>query len=540
MSVFDLREVSPNRWQAKYHGNYGVYTIKIAVDGKNINDFSCTCPSQYFPCKHIQIVKDAINERAVQSVQNSGSGKQDGLKLEDLLKKLSCDKLCDFILKQAKHNPDIATALFLEFSENIEVENGNKYQSLIRRELESINLDKFYHFSHNYEGEIDIDALDLWLHKAEEYLKEKKPDEAILIAQAFIEEFADWISKGDEEEQITDMLKDRYQSPPFEILENAAKTSPIDKQKLYDYCLTEVLKDKYSDADMDIYFHSLLSQLALTLNPQPFIDLQHGLLDKVQDKTFYSAEIILNRLVDFYFKCRDTEKAWLHIEENLQIKSFRIKAVEKRIEQKRFSEAKNLILSCPDRDIDRYKTRWNELLLQIAQEENDIPAMRDISYLFIKDTFYEPYYLIYKSACTTAEWDERFEELFNRYNGEKRFWSIYNFSAPELLAADGKFERLLEYVEMNPSTVILEKYCKLLAALFPKKTLALFRRCVDDYMEKNKGRQCYEYVLLLLEIIETIPGGAMEAENMKKQYMVKYKNRRAMIEILTGKSSRKR
>ncbi|MDR1210743.1 MAG: SWIM zinc finger family protein [Spirochaetaceae bacterium] len=51
--ILDLRETSPNHWQAKYQGNYGVYTIKIATDGKRRGEFSCSCPSDYYPCKHI-------------------------------------------------------------------------------------------------------------------------------------------------------------------------------------------------------------------------------------------------------------------------------------------------------------------------------------------------------------------------------------------------------------------------------------------------------------------------------------------------------
>jgi hypothetical protein len=33
-NIIDLRETSPDHWQAKYDGNYGVYTIKINTDGK--------------------------------------------------------------------------------------------------------------------------------------------------------------------------------------------------------------------------------------------------------------------------------------------------------------------------------------------------------------------------------------------------------------------------------------------------------------------------------------------------------------------------
>ncbi|MDR1238780.1 MAG: SWIM zinc finger family protein, partial [Treponema sp.] len=72
--IIDLRETSPNRWQAKYQGNYGVYTIKIATDGKHRGEFSCTCPSDYYPCKHIAIIEEAIAERIAKYAGEQKSG----------------------------------------------------------------------------------------------------------------------------------------------------------------------------------------------------------------------------------------------------------------------------------------------------------------------------------------------------------------------------------------------------------------------------------------------------------------------------------
>jgi len=57
MSISDLQEISPDVWKAKYRGNYGTYTIKIKNDGNKTVDFSCSCPSDYYPCKHIPMVE---------------------------------------------------------------------------------------------------------------------------------------------------------------------------------------------------------------------------------------------------------------------------------------------------------------------------------------------------------------------------------------------------------------------------------------------------------------------------------------------------
>ena len=71
--IISLHETTPNRWKAKYEGNYGVYTVKITLDKKgDVSDFSCTCPSDGYPCKHIPIVRRAIAERMSQNQRPAG------------------------------------------------------------------------------------------------------------------------------------------------------------------------------------------------------------------------------------------------------------------------------------------------------------------------------------------------------------------------------------------------------------------------------------------------------------------------------------
>jgi hypothetical protein len=71
MNIIDLQEIASNSWKAKYRGNYGIYTIKIKTDGNKTIDFSCSCPSDYYPCKHIPIIEDAIRERIAKKIKQS-------------------------------------------------------------------------------------------------------------------------------------------------------------------------------------------------------------------------------------------------------------------------------------------------------------------------------------------------------------------------------------------------------------------------------------------------------------------------------------
>jgi hypothetical protein len=522
--IIDLRETSPDHWQAKYQGNYGVYTIKIATDGETRGAFSCSCPSDYYPCKHIPIIEEAIVKQIAKNVREGG--KDRGISVEDLLKKLTREELYSFTARLTKHNPDLTAAVFLEFSEKIENENGNKYVPILRGELANVDTSEGDYLD---EGLLCIDALDQWAEKAEQYLNDKKPLEAALIAQACIEEFACWLQESDDGALIY-RIPEIYQSRPFVILEKVAADPQMSARDLYDYCMSEMSKEKYSGLDMADCFNNLLMTLSKEINPGAFIALQLQLLGQVQDKSSYGAEKILNRIIDFYDSRRQFKKAWKYVEENIQIDRFRRQAVEKRIKQKKFDEAKKLIRDRIDQEQNRLRSDiWDDYLLQIARAENDISVIRSLSNSFIKDHFNAKYYGIYKSAFSPSEWPEAFEELLRQYTPRKGFWS---YSAADLLAAEGKAERLMEYIALKPSLEAMEKYHRFFAAAFPEKTLDLFRKALDRYAEENTGRSHYERIVAMIKKMTPMPGGPAVAAEMKELYKIKYKNRRAMLEIL--------
>ncbi|MDR2658803.1 MAG: SWIM zinc finger family protein [Spirochaetaceae bacterium] len=122
-NIISLRETSPDNWQAKYQGNFGVYNIRIHTDGKRRGDFSCSCPSGYYPCKHIPVVEEAIARRIEQNAEVESVF---GMSVEGLLEKLTRKELFDFTLGLLRNDPDLTNAAFIAFSDKIERENGNE------------------------------------------------------------------------------------------------------------------------------------------------------------------------------------------------------------------------------------------------------------------------------------------------------------------------------------------------------------------------------------------------------------------------------
>jgi hypothetical protein len=526
--IFDIQEIEENRWQAKYHGNYGIYTVKMTLDKnrKPVN-FSCTCPSDYYPCKHIAYVQDAINER-LKKIEKPPKTKTPTV--ADVLKNVSLDELRTFVVQKAKYSEDLTNAIMLTFAGKLSKSTENIYLPILRKALDSVSFDSgIYDDYENYD--IDLEILGEWYKKAKESVKQENYTEAEMICKACIEEYAAWLDE--QENEVEDFIYEDYQGDFFKLLQQMADAGKIDAKSLYQYCKAETGKKKYADKTLFDELNDLMLHLAPRVNPDGFIADQKALFKELNDKTSREAEKILTRMIDFYNCNNQTDKADELLENNLQIESFCKKTIEKRIAEKKYTEAKKLIADFLKQKDTDYRRDCSDYLLTIAQQENDIPAVRTISYNYLSHSFNKDSCRIYKSTFTSEEWAVELDKLIKYYEEVGKKWhNSFNSNIANLLLAENAAERLLNYVEKYHSAEIIEKYHSAFVHEFPEKTLILFRQAVDNYAGKNLGRDKYEYVNRLLRQMKKIPDGEKVVSEMIANYKIVYKNRRAMLEIL--------
>jgi hypothetical protein len=239
----------------------------------------------------------------------------------------------------------------------------------------------------------------------------------------------------------------------------------------------------------------------------------------------------LQRKIDFYQRMGQPEKARSIIEENIHIEDFRKQIVKERISSGQYVSAKKLINDFIGnaKQNSRHRAEWDEFLLEIALQENDKPAIKELSYGFLKTSFNRKYFDLYKAAFTDAQWKVELENLVKLYDGKGKYFSQ---SAAAVFAAENAAERLMRYVKKHLSASDLERYYKVFASSFPEKTLELFQKALDNYAEQNLGRSHYEYILGLLKKMSRIKGGQKAAAGLVENYKARYKNRRAMLEVL--------
>jgi len=535
MSIVNLQETSANSWKAMYHGNYGIYTIKIKTDGEKTVDFSCTCPSDYYPCKHIRMIEEAIRERVSKKLQHN---KQE-MDIEHLLKDVPHKKLSDFLIKQSRYNPQLKNEILLEFTQEMskqKIGTAVNYKQILNDALTGLYFDyeNCYGYDNGYghnDNCIEIEVIDQWLDKAREYVELGNPNEALSICKACIEEYAAWCN--DQEDYIIDNVSYEYSEGPFNILLKIILMNGVDKNDLLNYCKLEMLKPKYKYCGMYDGFDSLFLKLSIMTGADDYIALQNRLLHELGNNNSPEAKILFKQKIDFYRNNNQEEKAWDIIKENLQIESFRGEWVKKLITENKLKEAKKQIhdfTSKPENE-NKYLDSWEELRLQIAQIEKDIPEIRRVSFKYIENRFEKKYYEIYKSTFTTDEWIEKMEKLIKHY--EKHYDSRwFHSSIAKVLQAEKQEERLMKYIEKHLSVDCLEQYYVCFSSSYPEKTLTLFRTAIDQYIQNNTGRTYYEHIVRLFDKMIQIDGGSNLVREMITQYRLLYKNRSAMMEII--------
>ncbi|MDR3246678.1 MAG: SWIM zinc finger domain-containing protein [Prevotellaceae bacterium] len=532
----ELEQTAENSWQARYHGNYGIYTVKLEFDKNGrYRKFSCTCPSDGYPCKHIGFLQTAIEEQVKKFEDKQ---KKNELTIEDVLQNVSLAELRTFVIQKAKYNNELTKAITLEFAgklkqsndENIEDSNENIYKSLVADDLCDVfyNPEDYYEYGYNDDAETDLSILGDWRDKAKDFVNRQQYEDALLICQAVIEEYADWYEDADDETR--DYIFEDYQSGFFNLLQEMAENEQIDKHLLYDYCKQELSEEKYS-SDVRDMFNDLMALGANTVNPDEFIAAQKELLTKISDKSSSDAGKILKRLYNFYSSNNQEHNASNLVEENLQIESFCKIAIEKRISEKRYDEAKQLIV----RDERAYNNNWNVYKLDIAQKEKDIPAIRKIAFKFIANNFDKKYFGIYKTTFSEDEWREEFEKLYKHYDKKENLGYLVSYNSnniPDLLVAENLTERLIDYIESHLSVQIMKKYYTHFAGKYPGKTLEVFRKTLDSYAKANTGDEHYSYVSEVLKLMKTLPNGDKIVSEMIDNYRIVYKRRKNMIAIL--------
>jgi hypothetical protein len=522
MSILALNQESYNKWVARYKGNYGTYTIKIRLGADNqLKNYSCSCPSDFSPCKHIGMILSKIGIK-IASVTKINSDDNETL-IRKLFEGNSKEKFFGFLVEYSKYNPDFIQKIKLDFFTEEKIKNEINLNAIIRIGLESVSSDNDEDDYYYHHREIELDILDEWKTKAESELEKNNPEAAYLIAKAMLEEYSEWLQYQDSD--FMDYIPEDYESYPFMILNLILENNSPFGLRVFTYLKEQFEDSKYLYADY--LFFDFFGKLAKTEEQKSYyLDLLNNVLKKIDSK--YKEERIVKNLIDFYDQNKQPEKEFELLIANLHIDNFRKKVIENYILQDNLTGAKQLLHDkLKEIEPNHYKSNWHGYLLQIAEIENDTIEIQHYTYFFIENRFDKKYYTKYKATFSEGQWKKAFIALETKYNTNH-----FSSSLVELWIEEALWDKVLDYFDKKSGIHNLETYSNHFQNQFPKETLALYKKCLNYYAAKNLGRSHYEFIASILQKIKKIEGGNEMVTNLIAYYLIEYKKRSTMREIL--------
>ncbi|MCO6487068.1 MAG: hypothetical protein J5I98_01560 [Phaeodactylibacter sp.] len=188
--------------------------------------------------------------------------------------------------------------------------------------------------------------------------------------------------------------------------------------------------------------------------------------------------------------------------------------------------------------------QWEEVLLRIAQLENDLVTFRFFAKRFAFDRGMNPeFYQKWKNSFSPEEWPEVTEQHIQAgiaaetAKPRKFAWdslenALFNRLAP-IYIAEGQWERLLHLIPPDPNEHILGLVRPYLGRLYPKEVLALYLSVLETMADKAGNRSQYQNLAALMKKVkQDIEGSHAAIDELAASLIQQYPRRPAMREEL--------
>ncbi|NOZ33846.1 MAG: hypothetical protein GXO80_00925 [Chlorobi bacterium] len=530
-AVVDLQGTENGQWFALVEGSYAddyEVDIKINSDGE-IQKYYCNCPYDGAICKHVVAVLLKIKDEK-QITGTEVKNKKEAWK--EIADNVPENELREFIKKYAAKNSDFRNDLTVRFSEYSNSDTGDIYRHTVQNIFFSAGGKYgFIDYNHIYTAMRQIDSL---LYNAEDLIKEKKHKEAFRIVSAIAPECINNIENIDDSNGECGGAI--YRS--FELVSKILKLSDDEtfKNEVFEWIFEQAQNKNYNDYGCGDELEPLLIEAC---DNRHKINIVHEFIDKKLKQTEsrddwsgnYQKTKYLKHKVKLYNISDETKKADKIIYDNINLTDFRKIIVDRKINDKNYKEAVNLIeegIKIATKDnLSGITIQWKETLLKIYQELKDIKNIKKYAEeLFFSGWNDMSYYKILKEIWKPE--DKEIEKLLKKNPKQGNYYYSLPVSVANIYIEEKMWDRLFELVKQNPRINTLLTYTQYLKELYPSELIKLFKTAIEKFADKNTGRSAYKDIVDYLYKMSEIKDAKDEAKNIMHGLLDKYKNRPAM------------
>lgn len=533
-AVQSVDEVSKGNYFAIVEGSE-VYELELKIENNNIKNMDCDCPYDDGICKHAVAVLFTLQAEELQlhdeqNFANSKSKKPKTAKVKTpkeqlhlLLHKLEKEELVTSILEVVSKDKSLLYQLLSKYS-YLNQEQTQEFYTTQVTNIIKIAADRNGYFDY-YETRKLNKPMDELLNTAKSESNQPNKQTAIFICLATITEISKILNEVDDSNgYVFGFIEEA-----FEILETIAGSENLEyKNELFTIAIQKLSANKSNSFDLYNNFITLAAT-AITTKEQVAL-LKPYLLSS--DNSKYDNEFFAKIEFDLIMRFEGKNKANDFLLNNLQHSSFRETAINNAIGGKDYANAKKYA----QEGIEHDKAwaglvhQWQKKLLHIAELENDTKAIIELALFLFYDNHYSfEYYHKVKKHATTKQWKEIVAEILNKLNS-KNNWKPYDIIA-KVYFEEKEFDLLLKTITAYATFELLEKYESILNEKYAETFVMLYERSIRNYLEKHVDRKYYEIACKAIRRLKKIiPHN--NVNHLINEFRVKYKNRRALIELI--------
>ena len=562
--------VSEHKWVTRAMGRR-VYEVSLTFNPEGDDEWHCDCPFDGPVCKHVVAACFAVLQVAgdkYPGIARAGDlyklpAFESRLIIDQLFEVIDNEELIGFLRGKLEQDHQLASVFESEFLYRLpEHQKSERYRRIVSKEVRSAFNNRQFAEYPEYRDFEDMDMLsdqlmnqtDWLLDLSKKHREENRPEEALLIAKAILEEVPVSL------EELIEDGNDYYELPDADgLMESAAEElckivesgNEELKNNLFDSIWNMFPDEKLHIGDVPDH---LLRAMGLSATDASRVERYLQLLDRLTDEfrngeQSFIGEHQVQEIKIGYLQHLGREKE--AVEVMLSMKDdpkFCLMLVRYYIEKKHFAEAKQLSaeglkkadegdrMTISLEDDGSQSTTWYKLLYEIAEGENSPTDMRTwLGKLIFDDYRHMKWFREYKKTWPEAEWPRELEKIIAKQKKRKDVFHVDHLLA-EMYIEEKLFDRLEEMLRdeagnpdgFNSICVFAPK----MADMRPEGAGNVMQQAIEAYAAENVGRKYYRDIANQLRAMIKWRGGRERARRIVRRLIEEYPTRRAMKEEL--------
>jgi hypothetical protein len=524
-------------WKAFVAGNEE-YSVSVRIKDDDITEWDCTCLYDRGPvCKHTVSVLLAIRYAPANQSREIKDKKTAWVdQVKDIINHLSAGELRKFITILCNENKDVKNSLLITYSEKVKGDPFTKYSTLVKSIFESAASENglFNYF----DASVIMGSFSDLNEKAHQMLIRNNITESLLISMAIIEKIPEIEISTDNQDGEIRILWEQAFDNLFGIIQ---KATPDIKDILFNFCINEYPKSKYYEVGVENSFLDLFPMLANTREQEKtlfnLIDEQITVVKKKDDSDYALVNLIKAKIDYFERNERDAEANEL-LSQHSHLSEFRNVLIDRAIIRNDFDEATKLCINGIDLAEKKHHTgtctHFKKRLLEIAERTQNIPQIQHwAEFLFFHEDYDMKYFRLLKKSWTADTWQNKCDKIIDQIKNPKATGGILNAQAlANVFSEEGFLDRLLTLLKINIQHFqFIDANAHYLINKYPAELIGLYETGIRN-MADATGRSSYKAVVQYLKKAAKIQGGIFVVNKLVTEFREKYRNRKAMMEIL--------